>query len=271
MEVFGAAFCGLTAHAATTVALYPYRDYVGLVTSRDPFPVKDPVSFMTSRYKGMLANPSIPVMIAVPMSATYTTFVAVHMLTGSNGVAGVFAGTSHALTKRAVKVFSNRMGEQSHRGPEYKTPMDAIRVGTQRRGIYAWIGGSTPMIAPHILWYGVPLMTLSHRRRYSRKSSFGGDVYDAFKIHAFCSVLSAPFRNLFRSVLHRTDYTSLVTFQDFVSHEKSLYHEAYVVGSRMLREAGPMYFFQGNLKTVFRTSLPWAVSFALYRKMSGPL
>ena len=271
MDVVGAAICSFSAYASTTVLMYPYRDMCKMVTNRDLFPVKDPANFALSRYKGMMTNPGIPATIAAPPTALYTSYIATYSLTGSAMFAGAIAGTSHAAAKRAVKVYSHRMSQQTHKGPEYPTAKDAIIRGTKTRGAFAWVQGTTPLIAPHVLWYGIPLVTLTGRRDGPYGRSFFGDFYAAFKIHSFCSLLSVPFRNLFRPVLHRVDYSPIFTVNEFLAAEKALYYEAYVTGSRMLREAGPLSFFSGNVRAIFVSSVPWCVGFAMYRAFGGPI
>lgn len=273
MDTIGAGLCSFCSYGFTAAVLYPYRDYAKLVTNHNLFPVNDPVAFAVSRYKGMFANPSIPAVIAGPPTALYTAFVGTKRLTGSDMLAGMVAGTSHAAAKRAVKVFSNRMQKVDHRDrAEFPSPMDALRKGTQRHGAFSWVQGFSPLVVPHILWYGLPMVMLSRFRNDGpRGRSFTRDVWTAFSLHSFCGFISVPFRNVFRSVLAKTDYNHLNSFTALVENEKALYHEAYVVGSRMLREAGPLYFFSGNFKTMFVTSLPWAIGFATYRKVGGPL
>lgn len=272
MDILAAISGGFLSSAATTLTLYPYRDYVKQFDWRTSTP-PDP-NYALSRYRGLAQNPGIVAIISAP----FTVMMAIYnLLRPAFGItfAALFGGAVHGAAKRAVKVYSNRMMEQSHRGPVYATARDAISVGTARKGAWAWLQGYSAVLIPHVIWYSVPLWSLAtrremHRKRPEHRPGFGKDVWDAWRIHSFCGLLSAPFRNSFRSVIHRTDYNTLKTASEWVANEKAVWQEAYVVASRMLREAGPAYFFHGTIKSSFMTSLPWALTFAIYRAMHAP-
>lgn len=270
-DILSAISGGFLASFGTTVLLYPYRDYAKFFDWKTSSPPDS--NFVVSRYRGLVQNPSIPALIAAPFTSMMAVFTLFRTVFGV-WVAAVLAGSTHACVKRGIKVYSNRMSEQTHRGPVYATASDAIKVGTARKGIFAWLQGSSVLLLPHVIWYGVPLAVLANRhdmkRRKEYRPSFGRDIWNAWMLHSFCGLLSAPLRNMFRSALHRTDYTEMKNLAQLVANEKSVWFEGYVIGSRMLREAGPAYFVTGSLRSSFMTSLPWAITFATYRFIGAP-
>jgi hypothetical protein len=272
MEAITCIAAAFLSSAGVTVGLYPYRDFVkhfDWKTSRPPEP-----TYILSRYKGMTQNVAIPMVLAIPFTALMSIFQLCRFFVGVN-LAAVLASVGHATVKRAVKVFSNRMSEQTHRGPVYATPWDAVVVGMARKGSWAWLQGSSAVVLTHLIWFAIPLRMLANRsdmkrQRKDLRPGFGRDVWDAWRIHSFCGLLSAPIRNAFRSTLHRTDFTEIRTVSDLITHERALWHEANVVASRMFREAGPAYFLHGTIRCSFMTSLPWALTFATYRAVGAP-
>jgi hypothetical protein len=262
------------ASAATTFAYYPFRDWTKHFSPQSPaLPAAD---FFTARWKGMALNYTQPFVLCAPTAALYGSYLGTQRATNSQPVGAVVGGTCHAAAKVAVGIFALRMDTGERHGKRgvraYASPLACIQQSTKRLGALSWLQGIAPVAAAHVLWYGGTMAVLQSRHRYRRAApSFASDWWEAFRLHAFAAFLTSPLRNAFRAATAVKDAAPVRDFASLLRGERAVLAEGSGAAVRMLKERGPGYFLQGNVRVAFGTSLPWALSFALYRQLGGTL
>lgn len=256
----------------TTFTLYPYRDYVKQV-SRETFNKINLVEYSKWRYKGMMINYQQPLLLASPWGLLYAGFVG-----GNGGFFGVFMGSvlfGHAKT--ALKITSHRMntgGSTYHKLGQrgYASLSECARVCMKQFGVLSFFCGATAATLITMCWHGAALASLRRYERSSYNSTFGGNFFDAFRAHAGLTVLTNPLRNVLRSGMHQRDRPGGVrNFSAFLACEKQVYQEGVGVFSAALRTEGISFFLHGALRTTFKTSLPFAVTYGLFKSLGGHL
>ena len=248
--------------------LYPYRDYVKTFSySASGYGVDG--DYFVVRYKGMALNPHQPLLLALPWTVLYASTLA-----AGGGVAGaVSGGVAFATVKLFVRKLAHRMTFSHKRSGSYlyQSTMDCISKCTRERGAFSWFSGlaATSLIA--IAWHGAALKTLCERRQEPRIGLFD-DLFTATMIHASAALMTTPLRNAFRSGLYDAERSGGVKgIRDFVAGERAVFVEAAGVTRHAFRNTNFRFFFEGALRTVFKTSLPFGVTFAMYRGVGGIL
>ncbi|CAJ1034243.1 hypothetical protein, conserved [Leishmania lindenbergi] len=253
----------------TIVALYPYRDFVKSVDVRHLPRATSLGDYCVKRYRGMLGSPSQPMLLAAPHAALYFGY-----LFAAGGTAGgLLGGFLFGYTKTFVRTVAHRMNGGGSRYNQleqrgYSGLLDCIVLSAKHYGVLSFFPGALAASAVGILWYGISLAAL--QQTYSR--SFGEDLWTAFRIHALLTFLTAPVRNTVRSSTYRNERSGGVhTLRDYVAAEAAVFREAGGVFRSMAREEGLRFFFNGALRTTFKSSVPFAVTYALFKAIGGSI
>lgn len=255
--------------AATIFALYPYRDLVKSVDVRRPPRLKDLGEFCAKRYRGMLGSPSQPLLLATPHAALYFGYT----LVAGGAAGGVVGGVFFGYTKMFVRTVASRMNGSGFRYNKleqrgYAGVLDCIASSAKHYGLLSFFPGALAASLVAVLWYGVSLAVL--QQTYSR--SFGEDVWSAFRIHALMAFLTAPVRNTLRSSMYHGERAGGVhAVRDYVAAETVVFREAGGVFRTMAREEGVRFFLNGVLRTTFKSSVPFAVTYAVFKALGGSI
>ncbi|KAK7198249.1 hypothetical protein NESM_000781900 [Novymonas esmeraldas] len=255
--------------AITIFALYPYRDLVKSVNVRHPPRARDLGGYCAARYKGMLGNPSQPLLLAAPHAALYFGYV----LAAGGAAGGILGGLLFGYTKTFVRTVAYRMNGGGVRYKkleqrEYSGLLDCVASSAKHYGALSFFPGALAASMVAVLWYGIPLAVL--QQSYSR--SFGDDLWSAFRIHALMTFLTSPVRNTLRSSMHPSERAGGVhAFRDYAAAEMSVFREAGGVLRSMAREGGLRFFLNDVLRTTFKSSVPFAVTYALFKAMGGSI
>ncbi|KAG5492440.1 hypothetical protein JKF63_01018 [Porcisia hertigi] len=254
---------------ATIVALYPYRDFVKSADLRNLPRAKDLGDYCLKRYKGILGSPSQPMLLAVPHAALYFGYVF-----AAGGAAGsLLGGFLFGYAKTFVRTVSHRMNGGGCRYNKlevrgYSGPLNCIALSAQHYGVLSFFPGALAASLVGVLWYGISLAVL--QQTYSR--SFGEDLWSAFRIHALLTFLTAPVRNAMRSSTYWSERPGGVhALRDYVAAERAVFREMGGVFRSMARDEGFRFFFNGVLRTTFKSSVPFAVTYALFKSMGGSI
>jgi hypothetical protein len=270
-----------------TWALYPYRDFV---KSWSWPPHVPPVSFATARYRGLIENPGHLVVLSSGPVVLFTGYDVV----GGGAAGAVVGGALHATWKTSMRMFSVRMRQQKRNGDAvYTSMLECIRTATRSSGVLSWFPGLIMTALVSMSWHGAALVALSrsdsnrhsnHHNRGGRgvggllavggggSGSFFGDWWSAFRAHSFLAFLTCPIRNVCRSALHATERSGGVhTAHAWVAGETAIFREAAAVAPAMLKTQGLPFFLHGSMMTIFKTSVPFGFTYAVFRAMNGQL
>ncbi|KAH9597416.1 Mitochondrial substrate/solute carrier [Trypanosoma melophagium] len=265
VSVLGAAGLGYSASLVSIFLLYPYRDYTK-VFSINSIRHVNPIQYSMARYKGMILNPSQPLLLALPWGLLYGGFVL-----GSGSAAGALCGGSlHGMGKVGVRTIARRLGGSRSRYDrvEYKSLIHCLQQSTKQYGILSFFSGVTATIIISSVWHGAALVALQR----SSHNGFLGAWWDSFRVHAFLTFVTTPLRNTFRSALHSTERAGGVqNLSTFLAGEAAVFREAGGVLKNMLRTEGVPFFLNGVLSTTFKTSVPFGFTFALFLYFGGAL
>ncbi|CCW64782.1 unnamed protein product [Phytomonas sp. EM1] len=255
------------ANFVVVFGLYPYRDYVkGFDVTRRS--VNNLPQFCMNRYRGMLNNLSQPLLLAAPQGFLYFGYVL-----GFGGFTGAILGGIFAgYTKVFVGTVARRMsvGSRYNRMDclSYSSVLDCIISSYRHYGALSFFMGglATSLIA--VLWHGVSLAVLN--QTYSK--GILESTWDAFRIHALMTFLSNPIRNMFRSSLVQCERSGGVrSIRGYATGEVAIFKEAGAVFLTMWRTEGVPFFLHGVLRTTFKTSVPFAIAYGLFRSMGGSI
>ncbi|KEG10570.1 hypothetical protein DQ04_03551010 [Trypanosoma grayi] len=265
MSSLTAGVLGYAASLVSTFVLYPYRDYTKIFSIHS-IPRVDPIQYTLVRYKGMLQNPSQPLLLALPWGLLYGGFVL-----GSGLVPGALcAGALHGVAKVSVRTIARRMGGPRSRYDEvaYKSLLHCIRQSTKQYGVLSFLSGVLATALISSVWHGAALVALQR----SRHHNFFEAWWDAFRVHAFLTFATNPIRNTFRSALYNTERAGGVhSFSAFMAGEVAVFKEAAGVLKNMVRTEGVPFFLNGVLRTTFKSSVPFGFTFALFWSFGGSL
>jgi hypothetical protein len=254
---------------ATVFTLYPYRDFVKTFGLQRLPKAGDIGDFCLKRYKGMLSSPSQPLLLGTPQAALYLGYVI-----GAGSASGaVLGGFFFGYTKIFVRTVAHRMNggglrynKLEQRG--YSGMLDCITFSAKHFGVLSFFPGSLAASIVGTLWYGISLAVL--QQTYS--SSFGGDFWNAFRIHALMTFLTAPVRNTMRSATYHNERSGGVrSFREYVAAETAVFRETSGIFRTMAQEEGLRFFFQGAVRTTFKSSVPFAVTYALFKAIGGSI
>eukprot|EP00796_Vickermania_ingenoplastis_P004178 gene4178-3017_t len=257
------------ASLSTVFALYPYRDYVKMVT-KENYNKMNLVEHSLWRYRGMMSNYSQPLLLATPWALLYAGFTALN----GNFTGALLGGTLFGVSKTAIRTVSSRMSGAGiqyspvgRRG--YSSVMECIRVSGTQFGPLSFVCGSSAAVLIAVCWHGATLATL---RQNEHNSSFGSNFVEAFRAHAGLTFLTNPLRNTLSSGMFQRERPGGVkTLKDFFSAEKQVFKEGAAVFSAALRTEGISFFLGGTLRTIFKSSLPFGVTYALFKSLGGTL
>ncbi|KPA85859.1 hypothetical protein ABB37_00185 [Leptomonas pyrrhocoris] len=254
---------------ATVFALYPYRDLVKAFDVQRLPKMSDMVDFCMKRYRGMLSSPSQPLLLGTPQAALYFGYAA-----GAGGASGaVLGGFLYGYTKMFVRTVAHRMNGGGSRYNKleqrgYSGVLDCVTSSAKHFGALSFFPGALAASIIGVLWYGISLAVL--QQTYS--SSVGGDFWNAFRIHALMTFLTTPVRNSMRSAMHHSERSGgLRSFRDYVAAETAVFRETGGIVRTMAREEGLRFFLHGVVRTTFKSSVPFAVTYALFKAVGGSI
>ncbi|ORC84717.1 uncharacterized protein TM35_000421750 [Trypanosoma theileri] len=265
VSVLGAAGLGYTASLVSIFLLYPYRDYTKIFNIKS-IPRVNPIEYSMVRYKGMILNPSQPLLLALPWGLLYGGFV----LGSGSATGAICGGTLHGMAKVGVRTTARRLGSSRSRYDkmEYRSLIQCLQHSTRQYGILSFFSGVTATVIISSVWHGAALVALQR----SSHSGFFGAWWDSFRVHAFLTFVTTPLRNTFRSALHSRERSGGVhNLSTFLSGEVAVFREAGGVMKNMLRTEGVPFFLNGVLSTTFKASVPFGFTFALFLYFGGAL
>lgn len=253
----------------TVFTLYPYRDLVKAFDMQHPPRFGKMGDFCMKRYKGMLGSPSQPLLLGTPQAALYFGYVL-----GAGGASGaIVGGFLFGYTKMFVRTVAHRMNGGATRYNKleqrgYSGVLDCITSSAKHFGVLSFFPGALAAAIIGTLWYGISLAVL--QQTYS--SSFGGDLWNAFRIHALMTFFTTPLRNSMRSAMYHSERSGgLHSFHEYVAAETAVFREAGGIFRTMAREEGLRFFLHGVVRTMFKSSVPFAVTYALFKAVGGSI
>lgn len=256
----------LVASCSTTIALYPYRDFVKHFSSSSPT-VNLHSTFAVSRWRGMLTNPSQPLLLSSPWVALLT----LHSVSAGGLPGALIAGMGFASMKVFMNTVGRRMSATRNRHGDLLYPSlgAALTKSTAQYGLWSWFAGWTATAMIATLWHGAALSSLRGTRW--RKTSWIEDAWYGFRMSSFFMFISTPVRNSFRSALYSVERSGGVhSFSSWVQGEKAIFQEAAGV-ARSTFHLGLSFWFGGSFQTMFKTCLPFGIMYANYRLLVGML
>ncbi|KPI86628.1 hypothetical protein ABL78_4306 [Leptomonas seymouri] len=150
----------------------------------------------------------------------------------------------------------------------YSGVLDCITSSAKHFGMLSFFPGALAASIIGVLWYGVSLAVL--QQTYS--NSFGEDFWNAFRIHALMTFLTSPVRNSLRSAMHYSERSGgLRSFREYVAAETAVFREAGSIFRTAARDEGLRFFLHGVVRTVFKSSVPFAVTYALFKMIGGSI
>lgn len=269
MECITQGFLAYMSTLSTIFILYPYRDYVKIF-SIGHWNRINAAEFCAARYKGMLQNFHQPMILAVPFGLLYTGFLGFH-----GGVSGVLLGGSlFGVSKTAVNCVSRRLavgtGNYAPRQRPFTSMTDMLRYTSTQFGFLSFFCGAAAASLIAVLWHGMALASL--QRYDSSHSTWGQSFLAAFRTHASLTLLTNPLRNTLRSGMYQRDRPGGVrSFSSFLSCERQVFQEGVNVFRAALRTEGLPFFLNGALRTTFKTSIPFAASYTVFKSFGGSL
>lgn len=255
------------ASVATVFGLYPYRDFVKISNVRD-MPSINVKHFCVDRYRGMATNPTQPMLLAAPPGLLYLGYVL-----GAGGfTSAILGGFFFGISKMSVATVARRMGGKSRYDrlshKSYTSLIDCVKESRRQYGLLSFFSGGVAASMIAILWHGTSLAVL--QQGFHR--SFLGDCWDAFRIHALLALLTTPIRNGFRSALSSAERSGGVPgIREFVAGEVAVFSEASGVFRHAARSKGLPFFLHGVIRTTFKTSVPFAITYGLFKALGGSL
>lgn len=269
METLPTAFLS---QCAINLFFYPYRDYVKTSNFRGTIPMVAP-DYILQRWKGMITQPVQLTLVSLPTAFLLSSYVGIWNATHMWFLATVLSGCSFTVTKSAVRVLAIRMesvqGKSNRMHFEYNSMPECIVKSTKRFGFLSWFQGSCVTCPAYILWHAVAIHRLHSHGHLTAAPGFFDDLWSAFHYSATGSVISAPIRNTFKTALYVVDRGDRQNLYSFAKREVNIIQEGVATTRRMLQEQGPHYLFRGNLRVIFRTSVPFAFWFAAWRQLSA--
>ncbi|CAD2214673.1 hypothetical protein AGDE_01731 [Angomonas deanei] len=253
----------------TVFALYPYRDFVKQF-DLDSFRKLNYVNFAKYRYRGMLENPSQPLLLAAPQGFLYFGYV----LGGGNVLGALLGGVLHGNAKMCVATVARRMsgGDARYRGIEnkgYSSIANCVMKSGKHFGFFSFFAGGAAASLISMLWHGSTLVML--QRSYSGEGFFS-NTFSAFSAHAFMTFLTTPVRNVFRSSLSSVERSGGVkSAQAYILGEGAIFREAVSVGKNAFFSGEIRFFLNGVLQTTFKTSVPFAVTYGIFKWAGGSI
>jgi hypothetical protein len=212
----------------------------------------------------MATNPLQPALLAVPWTLLYG-------LCDATAAGAVTGGFGFAVAKLFVRRLASRMSTPHGRGFMYSTVADCLVRSTRQFGVYSWFAGLCATSLTSITWHGLALQRLCDRRTQPR-GGFADDVITASAVHGGLTLLTTPLRNMFRSGLADVERSGGVkTISEFLSGERAVFLEAAGVATHALRHQHFRFFLEGGIRTLFKTSVPFGVTFAMFRSFGGDL
>lgn len=251
----------------TVFGLYPYRDFVKHFRPRQVSKM-DVKEFCVSRYRGMATNPSQPMLIAAPHGLLYGGYVF-----GGGGVTGALVGGFCAgYGKTFVGTVARRMTGGSRYDPlhrhSYKSLLDCLVESRRHFGTLSFFSGGLAASMIAVLWHGVSLAVLQQ----NTDRGFFTNWWDAFRIHTLMTFLTAPVRNGFKSALSSRERSGGVRgLQSYVAGEAAVFREASGVMRSMAQTEGLSFFFHGVIRSTFKTSVPFGLTYALFKAFGGSI
>eukprot|EP00758_Cryptobia_borreli_P016191 Tbor_TRINITY_DN6085_c1_g1::TRINITY_DN6085_c1_g1_i1::g.10778::m.10778 len=249
------------ASSVTTFLLYPYRDFCKYFNHQNPFQNING-TFALSRYRGMIENPSQPVLLSLPNTALLSIYT--YYPSGGGAVGGGFL---HGVIRNAIRVHIAYMQVTDH--------VTRAKIGRPNNVLSFFVGFSvagllsalTNGIAVQQCYYG---SSGRSRMGYSGNaiSTLLSDWWYVYRSHVFMTFITAPLRNAFGSVVSvPLRAGGIRSLQELMHSEVALYKEAGTVASRMFRDQGIVYFLRGTLLTSFKVSVPFGFCCALYGQL----
>lgn len=247
----------------SVITFYPYRDYVRYV--RRPVVPPD-MQFVKTRIWGMLSHPTQPLLLSLPTGALYAGYCG--MDGGLSGIA--VGGLAHSVCKTFVSVYAGRISSQWDGRFAYSTPFRCFREATATFGFFSWFAGALSLALPRAVWHGGTLFVLG---RDQRPANFLDDWFRALRTHALFALISSPLRCTLKppTVVRDQRGMQMRNLSSYVSYELGVFREAAAVLPRLVRDEGPLVLFRGTIRAVFKTSVPWSCTYALYRFCGGKL
>lgn len=268
MDALLQGFLAYLSSLGTIFFLYPYRDFVKIARV-EIFRNTNFIEFSKWRYRGLLANYQQPLLLALPWGLLYAGFSL-----SNGGLCGVLLGSAlFGNTKTAIKIISDRMNGKSNnycalQARSFSSITECIKYSKSQFGFLSFFCGGTAATLISICWHGATLASLKRSERSS--SSFGGNFFDAFRTHAGLTFLTQPLRNVLRSGMHQRDRPGGVRgFLAYLKCEKQVFLEGAGVLSSALRTEGIPFFLHGALRTTFKTSVPFALTYSVFRSIGG--
>lgn len=273
-------FAALTAAPIVTVFYYPARDlakgYGGLgdVSMR---------YFVTSRWRGMVTAPEIPLLVSLSPAATLFTFVTVNRAMDHSSalaiVPALACGLTGGVAKQFVRKYSVNIGRRKNFHGEFlfRNPLHCLRTVTAERGIGYWAQGGFASALLHAAWYGSTMHALQWQLVTREQRSFFEDAFIALRSITFWSIVTAPLRNgvndITRNVAHSaaaggSGYIQLLG-REFLRGELSIAADSMQRMQRIARSDGFFALFRGTGMVFFKANVPFALTFATYRLLGG--
>lgn len=254
----------------TIFILYPYRDFVKVVNA-ETFNKINIIEFSKWRYRGLLTNYQQLFFLALPWGLLYGGFSLCN-----GGLCGVVLGsTLFGNAKTAIRIIAERMnGTRNNYSAlekrSFSSIIDCLKFSRSQFGLLSLFCGSSAASLIAICWHGAALASL-RRSEYS-SSSFGGNFFDAFRTHAGLTFVTTPLRNVLRSGMFQRDRPGGVRdFHAYLRCEKQIFEEGAAVFCSAIRTEGVSFFLHGALRTIFKTSLPFGITYSVFKSLGGSL
>lgn len=268
METVSNGCLAYMASLISTYGLYPYRDFVKAFDLRH-MPSMDAKHFCLSRYRGMAKNPSQPLLLAAPQGMLYFGYTL-----GGYGVSGAFmGGLLMGLAKTFVGTVARRMngvggGYNQLQHKHYTSLLDCVYSSAKQFGTLSFFAGGAASSIIAILWHGLTLFVLQRTVEHG----FWENFWDAFRTHALFSFFTSPVRNTLRSAMSPRERSGGVhSIQQYMAGESAIFVEGAGVLRSMFRTEGISFFMSGSLRVAFKTSVPFAFTYAVFRAVGGTI
>lgn len=254
----------------TIFCLYPYRDFIK-IASYENFRNINIIEFSKWRYRGLLANYQQLLLLALPWGMLYGGFSVCH----GSPVGVLLGSTLFGSSKTTIRIISDRMnGTRNNYNQLEKRSLsslaDCVKSSKSQFGLLSFFCGATPATLIAVCWHGAALASLRRSERPS--SSFGWNFFDAFRIHAGLTFLTNPLRNVLRSGMFQRDRPGGVrSFRAYMRCERQIFEESAAVFTSALRSEGISFFLNGVIRTTLKTSVPFGVTYSLFRLVGGSI
>lgn len=262
-------------NVAVTTLWFPFRDFAKMRHGNPSLRLD--ADFVTSRYRGLALYPQQPALIAAPpafLMGAYISYPSIFM--AAVGASGYGCGKSF------VKQLSTAMGSTRnfHGDSTFKSPADCITTLTQRHGVTYWLRGSVANAFIAFSWQGLAMYRSVPPRPANwgqfgvvsgmdRSRSYLADVVGFTFTHAFCCFLTTPLRNSYRLIMFDSSFqhahgsgNDIAAFRSWADREKEILIKLFGHVVERYRFGGVATMFQGTVKTIGMTSLPFGIAFA---------